>query len=144
MTCWMESRKYWDCSENGFLMKMLAGMDVLGHSACSLSPTHVWTNKGTSLAMFYCVYFSSPFHLKPIILWLLSQGLVASCETSCTPGPEKWLSCLCCVPAVSAMFLSHLLVVCVISLGPSPSGLNARSPGVSASRDSRALLSSGD
>lgn len=30
--------------------------------------------------MFYCVYFFSPFHLKPILALLFSQGLVASCE----------------------------------------------------------------
>lgn len=104
----MESRKYRDCPENGFLMKMLAGMDVLEHSACSLSPAHVWTNKGSSLAMFYCVYFSSPFHLKPIILCLLSQGLVASCETFCIPGPEKMtvlpLLCSFCICIFNVLF----------------------------------------
>lgn len=45
----MESRKYRDCPENGFLMKMLAGMDVLEHSACSFSSAHVWTNKESYL-----------------------------------------------------------------------------------------------
>lgn len=35
--------------------------------------------------MFYCVYFFSPFHLKPIRVWLFSQRLVALCEISDFP-----------------------------------------------------------
>lgn len=35
--------------------------------------------------MFYCVYFFSPFHLKPILACLFSQGLGASCEISGFP-----------------------------------------------------------
>lgn len=85
----MESRKYRECPENGFLMKMLAGWTCWNIPPAASALLVSGPIKVPHWLCFIVFIFFSPFYLKPIIPWLLGLGLVASCETSSVPRPLK-------------------------------------------------------
>lgn len=70
--------------------------------------------------MFYCVYFFSPFDLKPVLARLLSQGLVAPWEISvflegrgCSvhfPPPCSLLRLECSLSLAQILFLSKIKI----------------------------------